>query len=109
MKNGKKPELDLSEWYGREIPCSCGRRHFCAIRAVVVCEGALDRLPALTEGFERIFLAADTNTWAVCGERVRRFSAAGSGGALSSAAKGRLSRTSGRWRSLKMPSQPMRI
>ena len=68
--NVQKPKLDLSAYCSREIPCSCGRRHFCSIREVVVREGALDCLPALTEGFGNIFLVADTNTWAVCGEGV---------------------------------------
>ena len=68
--NEKKAELDISSFCSREIPCSCGRRHFCPIREVVVEKGALSSLPALTAGFGHILLAADTNTWAVCGEAV---------------------------------------
>ena len=66
--NEKITELDISSFCSREIPCSCGRRHFCPIREVVVEKGALSRLPELTAGFEHILLAADTNTWSVCGD-----------------------------------------
>ncbi len=68
--NERKPELDISSFCGREIPCSCGRRHFCPIREVVIEKGALSRLPGLTAGFGHILLAADTNTWTVCGNAV---------------------------------------
>ena len=64
-----KTELNLSEWCSREIPCPCGRRHFCSVREAVVDAGALERLPALTEGFRSVFLAADANTWEAAGER----------------------------------------
>ena len=60
---------DISALCGREISCSCGRVHFCPIEDVVVNAGALDRLAALTDRFRHILLAADKNTWAVCGER----------------------------------------
>ena len=68
--NDRITELDISSFCSREIPCSCGRRHFCPIREVVVEKGALSRLPALTVGFGHILLAADTNTWTVCGDAV---------------------------------------
>lgn len=68
--NARIPELDLSPWYGREIECACGRRHFCPIREIVVGRGALERLPELTEGFGHILLAADENTWRAAGEEV---------------------------------------
>ncbi len=69
MKEQNK-ELELSAYCNREILCSCGRRHFCAVREIIVCAGALERLRTLTAEFKRIFLVADTNTWAVCGEKV---------------------------------------
>ena len=68
--NDKKLELDISSFCSREIPCSCGRRHFCPIREVIVERGALSRLPELTAGYGHILLAADTNTWTVCGDAV---------------------------------------
>ena len=49
--------------------CSCGRPHYCPIRTVRIGEGALLSLPAVCEGYRRILLVADTNTYAACGER----------------------------------------
>ena len=52
------------------LGCSCGRDHDCPIRAVEVGEGALSALPGLCEGFSRILLVADGNTYAACGGEV---------------------------------------
>lgn len=49
--------------------CPCGKPHTCPIRAVRIGEGALLSLPAVCEGYRRILLVADTNTYAACGER----------------------------------------
>ena len=49
--------------------CPCGKPHTCPIRAVKIGEGALLCLPAVCEGYRRILLVADTNTFAACGER----------------------------------------
>lgn len=50
--------------------CPCGRPHVCPISAVEIGEGALSSLPRLCDGFSRILLVADTNTYAACGEQV---------------------------------------
>ncbi len=50
--------------------CPCGKPHICPIRAVKIGEGALSSLPSLCEGFTRILLVADTNTYAACGREV---------------------------------------
>ena len=60
-------ELNVSDYCNREIHCACGHTHYCPIEAVVVRDGALAELDALTAGYERILLAADENTWAACG------------------------------------------
>jgi len=49
--------------------CACGREHACPIRILEISGGALERLPALLEGYSHILLIADSNTWRVCGER----------------------------------------
>lgn len=54
-------------------PCSCGKTHTCAIRDVFIEENALKHLPELVKPFSHILLAADQNTYAVCGERVKTF------------------------------------
>lgn len=61
--------LDISAYCSKEINCSCGRRHFCSISDVIIRNGALDELPGLLKEYDRIFLVADTNTHAVCGEK----------------------------------------
>ncbi len=62
--------LNLSDYCSRRIRCSCGREHFCPISDIVIGSGVLDRLPEILFGYRKIFLAADTNTYRACGERV---------------------------------------
>ena len=49
--------------------CPCGKPHVCPIRTVHIGEWALLSLPAVCEGYRRLLLVADTNTYAACGER----------------------------------------
>ncbi len=51
--------------------CSCGRTHSCAIKTVIIGDGAIDQLHTLLGGYRHILLAADHNTYAVCGEAVK--------------------------------------
>ncbi len=53
------------------IDCECGRRHTCPIKKIVIRSGALEEIPALAENYSNIVLAADTNTYRVCGAKVR--------------------------------------
>ena len=50
--------------------CSCGRVHTCAIRDIVVSDGALLELPRITAGYARILLVSDENTYRAAGESV---------------------------------------
>ena len=63
-------EMNISALCNRAITCSCGHTHFCPIEEAVVCRGALERLPSLTVNDHVIYIVADENTWAVCGDRV---------------------------------------
>ena len=55
----------------RGIPnCPCGKDHICPIDFVRIAPDALDALPTLCEGYRRILLIADENTWPVCGQNV---------------------------------------
>jgi len=63
--------MNLSDLLNRDISCTCGRTHRCDIPRLAIAPGALKDLPQLTEGFRRIVLAADSNTWAVCGAEVK--------------------------------------
>ena len=53
----------------QDIPCACGRVHRCEVKTIVIGQGALDQLPALTASYRHILLVADGNTYAACGER----------------------------------------
>ena len=53
---------------GRE--CECGMTHTCAISHIIIGKGANGRLGGLLGDFKKIILAADSNTYAVCGEEI---------------------------------------
>ena len=50
--------------------CSCGMTHSCAIEHIIIEPGANKKLGALLGGYHKILLAADTNTFATCGEEI---------------------------------------
>ncbi|MBE6633678.1 MAG: sn-glycerol-1-phosphate dehydrogenase [Ruminococcaceae bacterium] len=52
--------------------CACGRAHSCNVRHVEIGEGALEQLPRICSGYERIHLVSDGNTYPLCGERVKQ-------------------------------------
>ena len=55
----------------QEMNCTCEKKHHCApIDAILIEDGAIDKLPSLLEQYHRIFVVADQNTWRVAGERV---------------------------------------
>lgn len=62
--------MELNQLLNRDITCSCGRTHRCDIDLVDIGRGAIERLPESVNKFENILLVADSNTYAVCGERV---------------------------------------
>ena len=62
--------MDVQRYCDREIHCSCGKIHYCPISDVVIEKGALEKLPQLLTPYAHVFLVADDNTFAVCGERV---------------------------------------
>ena len=62
--------MELNQLLNHDITCSCGRTHRCDIDLVDIGWGAIERLPESVKNFENILLVADSNTFAVCGERV---------------------------------------
>jgi len=62
--------MELNQLLNHDITCSCGRTHRCDIDLVDIGRGAVERLPESVKNFENILLVADSNTFAVCGERV---------------------------------------
>ncbi len=51
--------------------CECGKTHTCAIRHIIIGEGANKQLGALLGGYKNVLLVADTNTYAACGETIK--------------------------------------
>ena len=62
--------MELNQLLNRDIACSCGRTHRCDIDTVDIGTGAIDRLPESVKCYKNILLVADSNTYAVCGDRV---------------------------------------
>lgn len=51
--------------------CSCGMNHTCAIEHIIIGKNANEKLGALLEGYHKVLLVADTNTYAACGDVIR--------------------------------------
>ncbi len=56
----------------RGVDCACGRHHTCPIEHVYIERGAIARLGALCEDYDRVLLVADENTYAAAGEPTER-------------------------------------
>ena len=70
FQNGFGGSMNIQELLkGRK--CECGKTHTCAIKHVMIEEGAIDRIADYVKAYDRILLIADGNTYAVCGERVK--------------------------------------
>ncbi len=52
------------------IDCKCGKRHDCAIKEVVIEDGAINKVADLAKGYKSIVLIADNNTYPLCGSKV---------------------------------------
>ena len=63
--------MELFDLINRDLVCACGRTHRCDIEHPLIGVGALERLPEAMEGYRRVLLVADTNTYPLCGDRVR--------------------------------------
>ena len=64
--------MDISKLNETFQNCSCQREHACNIRAVEIGAGALEKLPVLCGGYDDIVAVFDTNTYAICGEKVEK-------------------------------------
>lgn len=63
--------MKLNDLINHDIVCSCGRTHRCDIPAPAIGKGALERLPELLGTFKKVLLIADSNTYPLCGDRVK--------------------------------------
>ena len=62
--------LHLNQYISKEIDCSCGHRHYSAVKLIDIDKGAVKRLPAHIQelGYKKVFMVADKNTWKAAGE-----------------------------------------
>ena len=61
---------EISELLGEKNDCVCASVHTCAIKNVVIKNGALNELPSLCEGYDNLLLVCDNNTRRVCANDV---------------------------------------
>lgn len=52
------------------VDCQCGRHHTCAIRHVYIEHDAISHLTELCQGYEKILVVADENTYGAAGAKV---------------------------------------
>ncbi len=61
----------LQQYLGKEIQCSCGRKHSTDLKKIDIENGALSRLPdhIHTLGYKNVFMVCDVNTWEAAGKQ----------------------------------------
>ena len=61
--------LDLNSYLDKEIACSCGHKHYSAVKLIDIDKGAVNRLPGHIQkfGYKKVFMVADKNTWKAAG------------------------------------------
>ncbi len=52
------------------IDCACGVRHDCAIKEVVIEDGAVNKTASLAAPYKSIVIIADNNTYPLCGDKI---------------------------------------
>lgn len=69
-KKGYNVMTSIYDLINRDLVCVCGRTHRCDIESLKIGAGVLEELPCLID-HQKILLVADSNTYPLCGERVR--------------------------------------
>ncbi len=64
--------MEITELLCGHKNCECGRDHLCPIDAVIIEEGALNKLPELAAPYKKILLVADENTYRAAGEKAEK-------------------------------------
>ncbi len=52
------------------VDCTCGKRHDCKIKEVIIADGAVNSVKELAESYKSIVILADNNTYPLCGDRI---------------------------------------
>lgn len=62
-------KIDINQYIGKQIRCSCGRIHETTVKCIDIARGAAGRLAGHIQelGYQKVFLAADENTWKAAG------------------------------------------
>ncbi len=63
----------------RDFPCSCGRTHRVPIQKILLCSGALEKLPALIRelgNFQKITIICDRSTYKAAGKKAEELCSA---------------------------------
>ena len=63
--------MTVFDLINKDIACSCGKTHRCDIPKLEIGEGVLDKLPEFLSDKNNILLVADSNTYPLCGDRVK--------------------------------------
>jgi len=63
--------MTIFDIINKDIFCSCGKTHRCDIPKLEIGEGAINRLPEFLADKNSIVLVADSNTYPLCGEKVK--------------------------------------
>ena len=64
--------MKLYDIINQDIECVCGKTHRCDIKTVRIEKNAMSSLAKDTADYKSILLVADENTYAICGERVKK-------------------------------------
>lgn len=67
----KVEELNIGDYIGCTLECSCGKPHAIAMERIIVSEGAIKQTARVLKelGYQKALLVADTNTWEVAGKQ----------------------------------------
>lgn len=63
--------MTLFDVINKDLVCSCGRTHRCDVPKLEIGKGAINKLPEFLADKKNIVLVADSNTYPLCGEKVK--------------------------------------
>lgn len=63
--------MRLFDIINKDLNCSCGKIHRCDVPKLEIGEGVLEKLPELLSDKSNVLIIADSNTYPLCGDRVK--------------------------------------
>lgn len=64
--------MTIFDIINKDLNCSCGKTHRCDIPKLEIGEGAINKLPKFLGNKKSIVIVADSNTYPLCGEKVKQ-------------------------------------